>query len=202
VLLTAWSSFAVAADPSAPQLTAVPFTKVKVEDAFWAPRITLNRERIVPHDLKFCETTGRINNFAKAAGTMPGKFQGIFFDDSDVYKVIEGAAYSLAQQRDSALEQALDSVIDKIAAAQLPDGYLYTYYTVNKTLDQRWTKESEMHETYCAGHLFEATVAYYQAPANASCSTLPFGSLITSIRSLARTRSTMSQGTKKSNWRW
>ena len=151
-----------AADAPRP-LTAVPFTDVKVEDAFWAPRIKLNREKIVPHDLKYCETTGRINNFAKAAGLMPGKFQGIYFDDSDVYKVIEGAAYSLAQQRDPALEKTIDDVIDKIAAAQQPDGYLYTFYTVNKTLDQRWSKEWEMHETYCAGHLFEAAVAYYQA---------------------------------------
>ncbi len=144
-------------------LTAVSFTDVKVEDTFWAPRIKLNREKVLPHDFKYCETTGRINNFAKAAGRMEGKFQGIFFDDSDVYKVIEGAAYTLAQQRDPTLEKTVDDVIDKIAAAQQPDGYLYTFYTVNKTLDQRWTKEWEMHETYCAGHLFEAAVAYYQA---------------------------------------
>jgi DUF1680 family protein len=154
---------AIAADSPHAHLEAVPFTEVKVVDAFWAPRIQLNREQIVPHDLKFCETTGRINNFAKAAGAMPGKFQGIYFDDSDVYKVIEGAAYTLAQQRDPALEKTIDEVIAKIAAAQLPDGYLYTFYTVNKTLDLRWTKEFEMHETYCAGHLFEAAVAYYQA---------------------------------------
>src|SRR5690349_10567351 len=99
IVLPLWlliaSGGAALAETPGPQLKAVPFTAVKVEDSFWAPRIKLNRERIVPHDLKYCETTGRINNFAKAAGQMPGEFQGIFFDDSDVYKVIEGAAYSL-----------------------------------------------------------------------------------------------------------
>jgi uncharacterized protein len=145
------------------QLTALPFTEVKIEDDFWAPRIKLNREKIVPHNLKYCESTGRISNFAKAAGLMPGEFQGIYFDDSDVYKVIEGAAYTLAQHRDEGLEKTIDDVIDKIAAAQQPDGYLYTFYTVNKTLDLRWTDTPKMHELYCAGHLFEAAVAYYQA---------------------------------------
>jgi DUF1680 family protein len=167
------------------ELVAVPFTDVQIDSEFWAPRIKLNREKIVPHDLKFCE--GRINNFAKAAGLMPGKFEGTFFDDSDVYKVIEGAAYSLGQESgapvsnrphsgagtepgpvknrrsESDLEKQIDDVIDKIAAAQQPDGYLYTFYTVNKTLDLRWTKEKDMHETYCAGHLIEGAIAYYQA---------------------------------------
>lgn len=121
----------------------------------------MSREKIVPHDLQYCE--GRINNFAKAGGLMPGKFEGTFFDDSDVYKVIEGAAYSLSQKRDPELEKTIDGVIDKIAAAQQPDGYLYTFYTVNKTLDLRWSKEKDMHETYCAGHLIEGAIAYYQA---------------------------------------
>jgi len=143
------------------ELVAIPFTDVQIDSEFWAPRIKLNREKIVPHDLQFCE--GRINNFAKAAGLMPGKFEGTFFDDSDVYKVIEGAAYSLSQQRDPELEKSIDAVIDKIAAAQQPDGYLYTFYTVNKELDKRWTNEKQMHETYCAGHLIEGAIAYYQA---------------------------------------
>jgi len=147
----------------AESLMPVPFTDVQVDDAFWSPRIKVNRERVLPHDFKYCETTGRINNFLKAAGKMEGPFEGIFFNDSDVYKVIEGAAYSLAQEKDPALEKTADEVIDKIAAAQLPDGYLYTFYTVNKQLEKRWTAEKDMHETYCAGHLIEAAVAYYQA---------------------------------------
>lgn len=144
-------------------LQAVPFTNVKVADRFWAPRIKLNREKVLPHNFEYCEKTGRISNFAKAAGLMPGKFEGIFFNDSDVYKVIEGAAYSLALEKDPALEKMTDDVIDKIAAAQRPDGYLYTFYTVNNELDKRWSNEPQMHETYCAGHLIEAAVAYYQA---------------------------------------
>lgn len=156
-------SSSVAAEKTRTQLTAVPFTEVKIEDEFWAPRIKLNREKIVPHDLQYCEQTGRIRNFAKAAGLLPGKFEGTFFDDSDVYKVIEGAAYTLAQQRDPALEKTVDEVIDKIAAAQKPDGYLYCFYTVNKELDKRWSNEKDMHETYCAGHLIEGAIAYYQA---------------------------------------
>ncbi|MDB6057768.1 MAG: hypothetical protein JWO95_1612 [Verrucomicrobiales bacterium] len=143
------------------ELVAVPFTDVQIDSEFWASRIKMNREKIVPHDLQYCEA--RINNFAKAGGLMPGKFEGTFFDDSDVYKVIEGAAYSLSQQRDPELEKTVDGVIDKIAAAQQPDGYLYTFYTVNKTLNLRWTKEKDMHETYCAGHLIEGAIAYYQA---------------------------------------
>jgi len=144
-------------------LQAVPFTDVRVDDAFWAPRIKINREKVLPVNFKFCEQTGRISNFAKAGGLMPGEFEGIFFNDSDVYKVLEGAAYSLAHKRDPDLEKTCDEVIAKIAAAQQPDGYLYTYYTIRKELDKRWSKEGEMHESYCAGHLIEGAVAYCQA---------------------------------------
>ena len=144
-------------------LEAVPFNDVRVEDAFWAPRIKVNREKVLPHNFKFCEQTGRISNFAKAAGQVPGQFEGIYFNDSDVYKVLEGAAYSLAHQRDPELEKTADDVIAKIAAAQRPDGYLYTFYTVRKELSKRWSNEKDMHETYCAGHLIEAAVAYFQA---------------------------------------
>ena len=144
-------------------LQAVPFTDVGADDAFWAPRIKINREKVLPVNFKFCEQTGRISNFAKAGGLMPGKFEGIYFNDSDVYKVLEGAAYSLAHKRDPDLEKTCDEVIAKIASAQQPDGYLYTYYTVRKELDKRWSDEKAMHETYCAGHLIEAAVAYFQA---------------------------------------
>ena len=148
--------------PGVARLTAVPFTDVRVEDAFWSPRIQSNH-KIVLHDFKYCEETGRISNFLKAAGRMEGKFEGIYFNDSDVYKTIEGAAYSLAHRRDADLEKIVDEVIAKIAAAQQPDGYLYTFYTINKQLDKRWSDERKMHETYCAGHLIEAALAYYQA---------------------------------------
>jgi DUF1680 family protein len=143
-------------------LAAVPFTDVKLSDAFWAPRIRTNREKSLPHNFKWCEETGRISNFVKAAGLMPGKFEGIFFNDSDVYKVLEGASYALADQRDPALEKMVDDVIAKIAAAQQHNGYINTYFTLAEP-DKKWTDFAVKHELYCGGHLIEGAVAHYQA---------------------------------------
>lgn len=148
--------------PAHRQLSAVPFTAVKFTDSFWAPRIETNRQKSLPHNFQWCENTGRIANFAKAGKWMQGEFQGIYFNDSDVYKVLEGASYSLAQHPDPALEQTVDQVIAKIAAAQQPDGYLNTYFTL-KEPDKRWTDLPVKHELYCAGHLFEAATAHYRA---------------------------------------
>lgn len=143
-------------------LAAVPFTDVKLSDQFWAPRIRTNREKSLPHNFKWCEETGRISNFAKAAGLVPGKFEGIFFNDSDVYKVLEGASYALADQRDPSLEKTVDEVIAKIAAAQQPNGYINTYFTVAEP-EKKWTDFAVKHELYCDGHLIEGAVAHYQA---------------------------------------
>lgn len=104
----------------------VPFTAVKVEDGFWSPRLETNRKVTVGYDFKKCEETGRIDNFAVAGGLKEGGFQGIYFNDSDVAKVIEGAAYTLAIHPDPELDRYLDDLIAKIAAAQEDDGYLYT----------------------------------------------------------------------------
>ncbi len=153
---------ALAADKPADRLTAVPFTEVRLADAFFAPRIETNRQKSLPHNFKWCEDTGRISNFAKAAGLMPGKFEGIYFNDSDVYKVLEGAAYSLAAHPDPVLEKATEAVIAKIAAAQQPNGYLNTYFTLAEP-QNRWKDFRSKHELYCAGHLFEAAVAHYRA---------------------------------------
>jgi uncharacterized protein len=144
------------------KLHAVPFTKVKVEDAFWSPRLEVNRTAVLPANIEWCEKTGRISNFAKAGKLMPGKFEGIYFNDSDVYKMIEGAAYTLQLHPDPALEATIDAIIDKIAAAQQPDGYINTYYTLVDP-KKRWTNLAAMHEMYCAGHMIEAAVAYVQA---------------------------------------
>jgi DUF1680 family protein len=145
-------------------LTAVPFTDVTVADEFWAPRMETNRKVTVPYDFQKCEQTGRIDNFAKAGGLMEGKFEGIYFNDSDLYKVIEGAAYSLKIHPDPELEKYVDGVIEKIAAAQWEDGYLYTFYSLpQRQPEKRWTDVRVKHELYCAGHFFEAAVAYYQA---------------------------------------
>ena len=145
-------------------LTAVPFTDVTLTDEFWVPRMETNRRVTVPYDFQKCEQTGRIDNFAKAGGLMEGKFEGIYFNDSDLYKVIEGAAYSLKIHPDPELEKYVDGVIDKIAAAQWDDGYLYTFYSLPKHQpEKRWTDVQSKHELYCSGHFFEAAVAYYQA---------------------------------------
>lgn len=145
-------------------MRAVAFTDVVVADEFWSPRMKTNRKVTVPYDFKKCEETGRIDNFAKAGGLMEGKFEGIYFNDSDLYKVIEGAAYSLKSHSDPELEKYVDGVIEKIAAAQWEDGYLYTFYSLpERQPEKRWTDVRHKHELYCAGHFFEGAVAYYQA---------------------------------------
>ncbi len=162
VLSFAMAVTAAADEPKHPKLSAVPFTDVKVQDAFWAPRIQINREKSLPHNFQWCEQTGRFSNFAKAAGLVEGKFEGIYFNDSDVYKVLEGASYSLADHPDPKLEKMVDDVIAKIAAAQFDNGYLNSYYTLVEP-DKKWTNCRVMHELYCAGHLIEGAVAHYRA---------------------------------------
>jgi DUF1680 family protein len=151
------------------KLTAVPFTDVTIADEFWAPRMQTNRNVTIPYAFKKCEETGRIDNFAKAAGLMEGKFEGIRFNDSDVFKVIEGAAYSLHLYPDPELDKYLDDLIAKIAAAQEDDGYLYTCRTIDAnnlpgdTGKTRWSYLAQSHELYNVGHMYEAAVAHYQA---------------------------------------
>lgn len=148
---------------------AVPFTEVQVADAFWSPRLETNRLVTIPYAFEKCEETGRIDNFAKAGGLKEGKFQGIFFNDSDVFKVIEGAAYALANHADPELEAYVDGVIDKIAAAQEPDGYLYTARSLcgedymPPGGRERWSDIGSGHELYNVGHLYEGAIAYFQA---------------------------------------
>ena len=146
-------------------LSPVPFPSVKVRDRFWGPRLETNRTVTIPHDFKMCEETGRISNFEVAGGLKPGEFRGIHYDDSDVYKVIEGAAYSLATHPDPRLDKYLDDLIAKIAAAQRPDGYLYTFNTVKFKDDpaKRYSNLKDGHELYCGGHMIEAAVAHYRA---------------------------------------
>ncbi|MCC3376313.1 glycoside hydrolase family 127 protein [Cohnella sp. REN36] len=139
----------------------VPFTSVRIEDEFWRPRLALLRDVTLPACLAQCRDTGRIDNFAKAAGTAEGSFKGIYFDDSDVYKVLEGAAYALMHRRDAELEETVDRIAELIAAAQEPDGYLCTYFTLEAP-ERKWT-DMEKHEMYNGGHLIEAATAYYEA---------------------------------------
>ena len=149
------------------RLTPVAFTSVRLTDEFWAKRFETNRARTLAYCFSKCEETGRLANFAKAGGRIDGEFEGIYYNDSDVYKVIQGAAYSLAAHPDTELDAYLDNLIDDIAAAQEPDGYLNTYHTLVEP-DKKWTNLRRMHELYCAGHLFEAAVAHYQATAKRS----------------------------------
>jgi uncharacterized protein len=140
----------------------VSFSEVTITDNFWKPRI----EQVATTTLEACiyqteVKTSRIRNFEIVGGTRQGKFEGIFYDDSDVFKALEAIAYSLKNKPNPTLEKKADEWIDKIAAAQQSDGYINTYYTLNG-LDKRWSDMS-MHEDYNGGHLIEAAVAYFQA---------------------------------------
>ena len=142
-------------------IDAVDFSHVKIEDAFWSPRLEKHITTTLPVCIDQIENqTGRIRNFENAAKG-EGEHSGIFFDDSDVYKALEGMAYTLINHPDPELERKADEWIDKFAAAQQPDGYINTFYTLTG-LDKRWTN-MDKHEMYCAGHMTEAAVAYYQA---------------------------------------
>ena len=142
-------------------IDAVDFSHVQIKDGFWSPRLERHLSATLPVCIDQIENqTGRIQNFENAARG-EGEHSGIFFDDSDVYKALEGMAYTLINHPDPALEAKADEWIDKFAAAQQPDGYINTYYTLTG-LDRRWTN-MDKHEMYCAGHLIEAAVAYYQA---------------------------------------
>jgi len=144
------------------KLEPLPHTSVTFNDRFWSPRLKVNREVTIPHNLKMIRETGRLDNFLKAAGKMKGEFRGFFFNDSDVYKWMEAVALSLATHLDPKLEADLNEAIDAVAAAQQPNGYLNTYFTLREP-DKRWTNTRLMHELYCAGHLIEAAVAHFNA---------------------------------------
>lgn len=178
VLLGLVSSLAGADYPFQP----VPFTEVRVTGGFWAQKQEVNRAVTVPFALQQCEESGRLKNFDLAAEVMRRRAAGekgfqikpptIYpFDDTDAYKAIEGAAYVLSMKRDAELERQLDGWIARIAAAQEPDGYLYTFRTMHPDSpghewvgQERWTKDPQLsHELYNAGHLYESGVAYFQA---------------------------------------
>jgi uncharacterized protein len=142
-------------------LKPVSFTNVVIDDAFWSPRIKVNREQTIPHQYQQSKETGRIEAFKLK--WKPGmKDEPHIFWDSDVAKWLEAASYSLATHPDPELDRLVDEVITSIASAQQPDGYLNIYFTVVKP-GERWTDLRDAHELYCAGHLIEAGVAHYEA---------------------------------------
>jgi uncharacterized protein len=158
-----------AAPPRDYPIQPAPFTAVHVADAFWLPRFETNRTVTVPYDFRKCEETGRIDNFLRAAKQLPGPYQGYAFNDSDVFKVVEGAAYSLALHPDPQLDRYLDELIAKFAAAQEPDGYLYAARSTDGEQVQemsgrtRYSNLRYSHELYNVGHMYEAAVAHFLA---------------------------------------
>lgn len=144
------------------KLREVPFTQVRIQDHFWTPRRDANREVSLPHSLDMLEEAGNVGDFELAAAHARSGYRGPVFMDSDLYKVLEACSYSLATNPDPVLERRVDAMIAKVAAAQMPDGYLDTYYEVNSP-DRRWTNLRDHHELYCAGHLIEAAVAHFKA---------------------------------------
>ena len=149
----------------------VPFTSVKVTDNFWGQRFQASREVTIPLAFSKCEETGRYENFVKAAHPSDTyKVEGFSFDDTDVYKTIEGASYSLQTYLDKKLQKYIDSVLVIVAGAQEPDGYLYTARTMNPKHPHNWAgkerwvaAENLSHEFYNLGHMIEGAVAHYQA---------------------------------------
>lgn len=152
------------------KIQGVPFNEVKISDQFWLPKIETNRTVTIPASFAKCQETGRVENFVKAAKKQ-GEFGTVYpFDDTDVYKTIEGASYSMSVHPDPKLDRYVDSLIAIIGAAQEPDGYLYTARTIDPQHPhkwagkERWVNESVLsHELYNSGHLFEAASAHFQA---------------------------------------
>jgi DUF1680 family protein len=145
------------------RLRPVGVDQVILSDGFWQPRREINRTVTIPGQHAHCEATHRLRNFRRAAMKTPDiPFEGIFFNDSDVYKWAEAAAWSLASYPDPHLESLLDDVIAQIAGAQGDDGYLNTYYTFDRA-GERFSNLKDMHEIYCAGHLLQAAVAHFRA---------------------------------------
>ncbi|MDZ7346038.1 MAG: glycoside hydrolase family 127 protein, partial [candidate division KSB1 bacterium] len=152
----------------------LPFTAVEVQDTFWRGRMETVIKETIPHAFRQSEETGRIRNFMAASGLISAKFEGDFgFNDSDVYKIIEGAAYALSLHYDAELDAYLDRLISYIAAAQEDDGYLYTAWTLKAREsnpgiyccynEKRWDNLRSSHELYNVGHLYEAAAAHFQA---------------------------------------
>jgi uncharacterized protein len=157
--------------PSTPgyPIRAVPSTAVQLTDHFWRPRLEINRTVTIAHIMRENEQTGRIDNFLKAAHKMDGPYQGQRYNDTDVYKIIEAASYSLRIAPDPVLDKKLDALIAIVAAAQEADGYLYTPRSVDPKNPapgagpERWTWLGTSHELYDQGHMYEAAVAHFEA---------------------------------------
>ena len=147
------------------RLRSLPLTDVRLSDGLWEPRRRVNHKVTLPSQYDLLENTGRLDNFRRASGKIEAPFQGIYFNDSDVYKWLEAASWELASNPDRELEELVDTAVTEIEAAQQPDGYLNTYFMFDKA-PERWTNLRDMHEFYCAGHLIQAAVAHHCATGN------------------------------------
>src|SRR5215213_2066701 len=144
------------------RLRPLPLSDVRLLDGFLEPRRRVNRESTLPSQYDHLEQTGRLDNFRRAAGKIDAPFSGVYFNDSDVYKWLEAAAWTLASGPAPELERMVNVAIGEIEDAQRPDGYLNTYFTFERA-SERWTDLTNKHELYCAGHLIQAAVAHHRA---------------------------------------
>ncbi len=171
---------------------------VTIDDAFWAPRRRVNQAVTLIEQYEQLEQTGRLHNLRRAAGQEQGAFEGRFFNDSDVYKWLEAAAWVLSTERDEWLQTRVDDLIALIAAAQDADGYLDTYFTFDRRA-ARWTNLAAMHELYCAGHLIQGAVAHHRAT---GAHTLLDVAIRLADHIVATFNPERLQGTPRSRWRW
>jgi DUF1680 family protein len=169
------------------RILPVALDRVHVDDEFWAPRMRRNQDVTIPHIIRMNEENARHDNFRRAAGVLDGPFEGYRFNDTDVYKVVEAASYSLVQNYDAGLDAQLDELIEMIAAAQEDDGYLFPAWSADPENPapgvgtERWAYvHGNSHELYGAGHLIEAAVAHYRATGKRSLldPTIRFADLI------------------------
>ena len=183
--------------------------RITVTDPFLGEYQRLIRDVVIPYqwealndNIPDAEPSHALANYRIAAGQEDGQFYGMVFQDSDVTKWLEAVAWSLSQKPDATLEQTADEVIELLAQAQCEDGYLNTWYTV-KEPGQRWTNLAECHELYCAGHLFEAAVAFIAPPVNVVCWKSPAALPTTLIPSSGLTPDSFAaiRDIRKSNWR-
>src|SRR5688500_17677879 len=193
----------------------VPFTRVQLDDVFWKPRIETNREVTIPVAFGQCERTQRVYHFERAAAALRGepltdtRPPGYPFDDTDLYKVIEGASYTLSVTPDPKLDAYVDGLIAKIAAAQEPDGYIYTTRTINPKEPHRWAgkarwvlERDDSHELYNLGHMFEAAVAHHLATGKRSLLDVAVKAADLLVRTFGRAGDRPGQATRSPRWAW
>ena len=140
----------------------VPIDAVRIDDGFWRTPLDRLYAVTLPSQYAQCEVTGRLDNFRRVSGRSSAPFRGRYYDDSDVYKWLEAASWALAGRDDRELQALVDGLIDDIAAAQHPDGYINSYFSLERA-DQRYSDLINKHELYCAGHLIQAGIAHRRA---------------------------------------